>query len=76
MQNGVSFPLSNLQLELLKLFAQNVADQDLIQIKLLIAQYLAQKSSELADKVWEEKGLSPDMILNRHFRTTYSSSNL
>ncbi len=73
MQAAISFPLSNLQVELLKLFAQNIAEQDLIQIKTLIAQYLAQKASELADKVWEEKGLSPEMILNRHFRTSYTN---
>lgn len=75
MQAALSFPLSNLQVELLKLFAQNIAEQDLIQIKTLIAQYLAQKASELADKVWEEKGLSPEMILTRHFRTPYPPSN-
>ncbi len=73
MQAAISFPLSNLQVELLKLFAQNIPEQDLIQIKLLIAQYLAQKATELADKVWEEKGLSPEMILNRHFRTPYTN---
>lgn len=75
MQAAIAFPLSNLQVELLKLFAQNIAEQDLIQIKYLIAQYLAQKATELADKIWDEKQISPEMILNRHFRSPYSNQN-
>jgi len=48
-------PLSNLQLELLKLYARNVSEQDLVQIKLILGQYFADKASDLADKVWEKK---------------------
>jgi len=49
-------PLSNLQLELLKLFSMNVDEQDLIKIKSIIAKYFAEKAISSADKDWKEKG--------------------
>jgi hypothetical protein len=64
-------PLSNLQLELLKLYARNVSEQDLVQIKLILGQYFADKASDLADKVWEEKNLTEEKILGKHRRTSY-----
>ncbi|MBP6812446.1 MAG: hypothetical protein KA138_13045, partial [Saprospiraceae bacterium] len=64
-------PLSNLQLELLKLYARKVSEQDLVQIKLLLGQYFADKASDLADKVWEEKKLTEGKILGKHRRTPY-----
>jgi hypothetical protein len=42
-------------------------------IKDLLAQFFAKKATELADKVWDEKGLTADMILNSHQRTPYNS---
>lgn len=67
-----SLPLSNLQLELLKIYSRNVAEEDLTAIKDLIAQFFAKKATEMADKMWEEKGLTADMILNTHVRTPYN----
>ena len=37
-------PFSNVQLELLKLFASNVTDDDLLEIKILLAKYLFEKA--------------------------------
>lgn len=48
--------LSNLQIELLKLFSMNVPDQDLVAIKRLLANYFADKASDEMDKLWDEKG--------------------
>lgn len=64
-------PLSNLQLELLKLYARKVSEPDLVQIKLLLGQYFADKASDLADKVWDEKKLTEEKILGKHRRTPY-----
>jgi hypothetical protein len=64
-------PFTNLQLELLKLYARDVPEQDLLEIKRLLAQYFIDKSSDLADKVWDEKGLSEGDILAHHKRTPY-----
>ncbi len=65
---------SNMQLELLNLFNRDISDEDLKAIKRLITKYLAEKLSLLADKVWEEKGLTnQDMetLLHTHLRTPY-----
>ncbi|CCH52917.1 hypothetical protein BN8_01961 [Fibrisoma limi BUZ 3] len=50
--------LTNLQQELLKLYAQQVSDTDLENIRILIGQYFADRLSTLADKAWDEKGWS------------------
>lgn len=67
----ISQPFTNLQLELLKIYARRVEEQDLLEIKRLLGQYFADKASDLADKIWEEKGLTAEKILNQHRRTTY-----
>jgi hypothetical protein len=66
----ITQPLSNLQLELLKLYARNVSEQDLVQIKLILGQYFADKASDLADKVWEEKNLTEGKILGKQNRSS------
>ena len=48
--------LSNLQQELLKLYASNIADADLMNIKQYLAKYFADKAIKEADKTWMEKG--------------------
>ena len=48
--------LTNLQLELLKLFAQQVSEDDLQNIRTLIGQYFAQRLTGLADQAWEQQG--------------------
>jgi hypothetical protein len=68
--------LSNLQMELLKLYSNNISEKNLIEIKSLLAGYFAQKATEAMDKVWEEKGLTAqDMIdwTNEHNRRKSNS---
>jgi len=68
--------MSNVQLELLKIYANNVPDTQLREIKLLLGKYFAQKATEAMDKVWEEKGLTErDMVnwANEHNRRESSS---
>ena len=63
--------MSNLQLELLRLYSNDVSDETLREIKSLLAKYFADKATESMDKVWDEKGLSEqDMIAwtNEHNR--------
>lgn len=74
-QISVRPPLSNLQLELLKLYADGIAEVDLKAIQRLIAGYFAEKASDEADKIWEEKGYAAAEILNEHSRTPYSAQN-
>jgi hypothetical protein len=49
-------PLTNLQLELLKIFNIELNDQQLQEIKALLTRYFADKASGEADRLWEEKG--------------------
>ncbi len=49
--------LSNIQLELLKLYSTDIKDSELLDIKEYLAKYFANKAINLADSIWEEKGL-------------------
>jgi hypothetical protein len=53
-----SNPLSNLQIELLKLYSTDLPEPELIELKILLANYFAQKAIQGADRIWEEKQLS------------------
>jgi hypothetical protein len=55
-------PLSNIQLELLKLYSTGVKDQYLSEIKEMIARYLLTKAKEEAGKVWLEKGYNEETM--------------
>lgn len=75
--DSLNFPLSNIQLELLKLFSRDIEEKDLKEIKKLIVKYLSNKLSSDADKIWEDKNWSNedmDKILNTHMRTPYKGS--
>jgi len=50
--------LTNLQQELLKLYAQQVSENDLQNIRALLGQYFANRLTMLADKAWEQQGWS------------------
>jgi hypothetical protein len=63
--------LSNLQLELLKLYAYPISDEELKDIKKMLADYFAKKLDEEVDKVWKEKGYTQETIQQwkkEHFR--------
>lgn len=48
--------LSNLQIELLQLYSQEVSQEDLLAIKRLLARYFADRASDEMDRLWDEKG--------------------
>ena len=56
MDRSVKTPLSNVQSEMLKLFASNIPDEHLIELKKVMAKFLLEKARDKADKIWEEKG--------------------
>ncbi len=64
-------PFNNIQLELLKLFADNVPNEDLLAIKELISRYFFEKAKDEADRIWEAKGLDSRKMLQKHRRTPY-----
>lgn len=51
-------PLSNLQLELLKLYALNIPEQQLYEIKKLIGDYFAAQATKAMDAFWDKNALS------------------
>lgn len=70
-QVGKSPKLSNLQIELLKLYAHDVSDTELKDIKKMLAEYFAHRADEEMDKLWEEKGWDEKKIdewKNEHMR--------
>ena len=55
--------LSNIQLELLKLYANDIAENDLHAIKLMLARYFGDKASDAMDQFCAAHNLSSqDMI--------------
>jgi len=56
--------LSNVQIELLKIYSKNVPDNQLEEIKLLLAKYFAEKATRAMDKLWDENQLTADDMKN------------
>lgn len=54
----LNYPLTNVQMELLKLFSTNMTDEEVIELKGVIARFYAQKATAEADKIWDERGLT------------------
>ena len=65
--------LTNIQIELLKLFQYNVSNKQLVEIKNLLTKYFAQSATEEMDKLWEENNWDNDIMnewANEHLRKT------
>ncbi len=54
--------MSNIQLELLKLYATDIPDEDLINIKRLMVQYFAEKITQQMDLLWEENNWTAETM--------------
>ncbi|WP_295800811.1 hypothetical protein [Mucilaginibacter sp.] len=48
--------LTNVQLELLKLFQYNLPEKQLVEIKNILAKYFAKSATDEMDKLWDENG--------------------
>ena len=53
-------PLTNVQVELLKLYSTELSEEDLQELRLTLAKFYAAKSITLANQVWDEKGLTDE----------------
>lgn len=47
-------PLTNIQLELLKLYSLNVSESQLLEIKKVLSNYFANKASDEMDRLWKQ----------------------
>ncbi|NJL15667.1 MAG: hypothetical protein HC913_23470 [Microscillaceae bacterium] len=55
-------PLSNAQLEILKLLSTNLSESELKELKNELAQFYAKKAIQSANQAWQEKGLSNEIM--------------
>lgn len=62
--NILDKPLSNLQLEIIKLFNYELSETDLIELKRVLANHFAEKASDEMDKLWEKKNWSDETMDN------------
>jgi hypothetical protein len=56
----LKYPLNNAQVELMKLFGTNLSDNDLTDLKNLLARFFADKAIKAADSIWDERNLTND----------------
>lgn len=66
--------MTNLQLELLKMFNNNLADSQLIELKDLLSKYFQSKVDSEMDKFWNENNWTDstiESIVSEHTRTPY-----
>jgi hypothetical protein len=55
---GINLPLNNIQMELMKLFSTGLNDNDLADLKKLLAKFYSDKAVSKADEIWDQKGLT------------------
>ena len=74
MEATLKTPLTDLQLEMLKLFSSHLSSKDLLALKKFLIQYFADKAMNSADEVWDENNWNETdekNFLNDHLRTPY-----
>lgn len=67
-------PLSNLQLELLRLYSTDVSDSQLLEIKQMLADYFSQQIDEEMTALWDKNRWDEGTIetwKNERLRTPY-----
>ncbi len=67
-------PLSNLQLELLRLYSTDVSDSQLLEIKQMLADYFSQQIDEEMTALWDKNEWDEKTIeswKNERLRTPY-----
>jgi hypothetical protein len=62
MINLPNLPLTNVQSELLKLFATGIPEDDLLELKKVMAKFLLDKARDKADAIYDSKGYSDEKL--------------
>ncbi len=66
--------LTPLQIELVKTFSHSVSEEQVLEIRQLLADYFARKLDEAVDRLSEDQQWTSDVAdhwLNEHMRTPY-----
>ena len=56
--------LTNVQIELLKLFQYNLPEKQLLEIKNMLAQYFEKTATAEMDKLWDKNNWNNDLMKN------------
>ncbi|MBV6440440.1 MAG: hypothetical protein DYG98_27670 [Haliscomenobacteraceae bacterium CHB4] len=67
--------LSNLQLELLKVFSYNLTEEQLLEIKNLLSNYFLEKARDEMDRLWDEHNWTEETMHEWAHGHTRRSSN-
>jgi hypothetical protein len=57
---GINLPLNNVQMELMKLFSTGLSENDLTDLKKVLAKFYSEKAVSQANEVWDKKGLTDE----------------
>lgn len=60
----IAEPLTNLQLELLKLFSYQLSEEELYEMKQVLVEFFAKRLDKRASKIWKEKRYTQDEMEN------------
>lgn len=69
--------LTNLQLELLRIFSRELTEQQLLEIRALLVNYFSEKISDQMDELWDKNGWTEETMkewTQEHMRTPYKPS--
>lgn len=75
---AIHTPFNTAQLELLKLFAEGVNEQEMTELKRILLDFKFKRVSDLADKIIDEKGWSAKEIAVKALemkRSTHKAKN-
>ncbi len=73
---AIKTPLTNAQMEILKLFSSDLSDSELAELKQTLLEFKLRRVVELADQAWDAQGWTQEKveeILHTHLRTPYTS---
>ena len=56
------YPLSNVQMELLKLYSTDLEENDLEELRKVLANHFAGKATKEADRIWKQKKMSANTM--------------
>lgn len=59
---SIDKPLTNLQLELIKLFSLNLSEPELLAVKRLLAAHFADRATDEMDKLWDANDWSDETM--------------
>jgi hypothetical protein len=56
-------PLSNIQVELLKLFSVDISDKELLELRTIMVNFFLERARDKADIIWKAKNYSNEQLM-------------